>query len=242
MPSVPAWLEPFPCEVREAILPVLEAGAQTRRVACFDADGTLWPEDIGEAFFRWLIAGAMLPHVDCSRNVYADYEARVHADRAAGYAWCVASMAGLAEADVARWTRQLAAAWPNYRPAMVELVRGLSDAGVETWLVSASNRWIVRAAAPHVGADPERVIAITTRVRDGRMTDEVIHPVICEAGKVEAIDAVIGQRPDLAFGDSLGDLQMLEAAVHPVVIGRHDRADADLVRIGRERGWAVHLF
>lgn len=242
-PKTPGWLEPFSRPVADAVLRVLD-GAPGRRTACFDADGTLWSEDIGEASFRFLLAGGALPALPGAdaEAVYRDYEARVDADRATGYAWAVQCMAGVAEADVRRWSRQMAYAWPNYRPAMIGLLRGLADAGVEVWVVSASSAWVVRAAVARYGVAPDRVIAMESVVRDGVLTDEMVRPLICLAGKVSAIDRYIGVRPDLAAGDSTGDLAMLQAAREPIVIGRNDQPDNALVREAQACGWPVHKF
>jgi phosphoserine phosphatase len=125
---------------------------------------------------------------------------------------------------------------------MVELIKGLRGAGVEVWLVSASNGWIVEAAAPFVGGEAARVLGVRVETAGGVLTDKVVRPVTCQAGKVDAIAKHIGRKPDFAFGDSLGDLEMLESAVVPLVIGRHDKPSAELPKIGRERGWAFHAF
>jgi HAD superfamily phosphoserine phosphatase-like hydrolase len=239
---VPQWLAPFSQEARDAVTGFLDLPG--RRVACLDADGTLWAEDVGEAFLRWLAEGRMLPPVDKSRGsdeVWAEYEARVHADRAAGYAWAVLNMAGLAEADVVRLCRQHAAAWPNYRPEMRALIRGMREAGAEVWIVSASNRWVVEAVAPRIGVDPACTIAMATEVEDGRLTDRLVPPPICGAGKVEAILDRIGCAPGLAAGDGMGDFEMMQTAAFRFAVGRHDRS-TELVRKSREIGWPVHLF
>lgn len=242
-PTIPGWLEPFSRPVADAVLRVLD-GAPGRRTACFDADGTLWSEDIGEASYRSLLAGGVLPTLPGAdpEAVYRDYEARVDVDRSAGYAWAVQCMAGVRESDLAVWSRQMAYAWPNYRPAMTGLVRGLTAAGVDVWIVSASNVWVVRAAVARLGVAPDRVIAMESVVRDGVLTDEMVRPLICLEGKVEAIDRYIGVRPDLAAGDSVGDLAMLAAAREPIVIGRHDLPGNALLREAAARGWPVHLF
>src|SRR5205085_1848485 len=103
MTPLPRWLEPFSPDFRKAIASqVKEPG---RKLACFDADGTLWSEDIGEAFFRWLAAGELLPPLGKGRDpfeVYAEYEERVARSRADGFSWAVQCMAGLAETDVRR--------------------------------------------------------------------------------------------------------------------------------------------
>ena len=236
-----SWLQPLSGEVSAAIDACLAQG-KGRRIACFDADGTLWSEDIGEAFLRWLIAGGLLPRVADLGDPYADYERRVRENRTAGYEWAVTSMAGLAEQDVRLWARQLAAAWPNWRPAMSSLVRGLAARRCEVWIVSASNGWIIEAAAPTMGFDPGNALGIRTAVVDGILTDRVVRPVPSEGGKVEVIRRCIGEVPMLAFGDSLGDLAMLEAADQPVVVGRHDQPGASILEIARQRGWPITLF
>lgn len=235
-------LEPFNHDFRQAIVSVLEAPRGRPPLACFDADGTLWSEDIGEAFFRWLIAGHLLPTIDCTKDVYAEYEERVAANRADGYSWAVQAMDGISETSIDLWSRQFAAAWPNYRPEMVALAHGMAVAGVEVWLVSATNRWTVAAAARRMKLDPTRVIAMSVEVQDGRLTNRPELPLICNAGKVEAIDNIIGRRPDLVFGDSMGDFEMMEAAVQPLVVGRNDRPANALVTLAGQRGWPVHRF
>lgn len=221
----------------------LRAGAGGRPLACFDADGTLWAEDIGEGMLRWLAAGGLLPGTRAPwTHVWAEYEARVREDRCAGYAWAVAAMEGLREDDVVRWSRQFAAAWPCYRPAMVRLLRGLCEAGVEVVLVTATSRWLVEAAAECMGLPSVRVLGIEVRVHDGVLTGEVVRPVTCRAGKVEAIRLHLARMPDLAVGDSAGDLEMLEVAGRPVVVGRRDQPRAEMVLLARERGWPVQWF
>jgi HAD superfamily phosphoserine phosphatase-like hydrolase len=237
----PEWLKPFPAAFRKTVTALLRLRAE-RRVACFDADGTLWTEDIGESFLRWLLAGPLEHLVAADPQVYEKYEERVRRSLTDGYGWAVQLMAGLKEADVARWAKQHAAAWPNYRPAMLALVRGLAAAGIEVWLVSASNHWVVAATGMRVGLPFERTIGVRVEVDGGTITDRIVQPMPCEGGKVLAIDKFIGRRPDLAVGDGLGDLAMLESAAAQLCVGLKVRRDAPLLRVAKERGWPVHLF
>jgi len=236
----PDWLAPFDDEFAHAIAKRL-GPKPGRRVAVFDADGTLWYDDIGEAFARWLVEGDLLKgtHAD---SFWDEYERRVNESRIDGYTWVIQVMAGLPEADVKLWCRQLAAAWSNYRPGMKALIAGLEQEGYETWICSASNRWIVRATAPYVGIPDERVLGIETQVADGLLTTRPIYPRPCNQGKVDAIQKHIGVKPVFAFGDSMGDFEMLAWAVQPMVVGRRDHQDNELVRQAGPRGWPVHRF
>ena len=51
----PEWLKPFPAAFRKTVTALLRLRAE-RRIACFDADGTLWTEDIGES---WNLANVL---------------------------------------------------------------------------------------------------------------------------------------------------------------------------------------
>lgn len=237
---MPDWLATFDPDFAGAIAARLNP-TPGRRVAVFDADGTLWYDDIGEAFARWLVAGDLLPGVDAA-SFWDEYERRVSESRIDGYTWVVQLMAGMAEADVDLWCRQLAAAWANYRPGMKALIAGLQAEGFETWICSASNRWIVRATAAAVGIPEHQVLGIETQVVDGKLTTRPVYPRPCNQGKVDAIQKHIGVMPVFAFGDSMGDFEMLAYAEQPLVVGRRDHRDNELVRQAPGRGWPVHRF
>lgn len=236
----PSFSPEFQNALRNALEVFSEDGG--RRVATFDADGTLWKGDIGEALLRWLIAGQHLKDVDYSIDLYEDYENRVAINRTNGYIHAVALMQGLSEEQVKVWCRQFAYAWPNYRPEMKGLVDFVRGHGVDVRIVSASNRWIIAETAPYMGFKPEETLGISLEVKDHLLTSAPIHPVTCNAGKVEAIQKWVGFRPLMAFGDSLGDLEMLEYAQFPFVIGELGKPNAPLVKLAHERGWPVQLF
>jgi phosphoserine phosphatase len=60
----------------------------------------------------------------------------------------------------------------NVRPAlfndMVRLVHQLRDVGCTVWLVSATNQWVIEAAAALIGIPAERVLATAAAITDGR--------------------------------------------------------------------------
>ncbi len=237
---IPNWLEPFSPEFQQAVMTQLKDPGPNP-LATFDADGTLWSGDIGEAFFKWLIAGNLLPNHDCTKDIYSEYEARVDEDRAKGYVWAVQAMAGLPVQDVVAWSRQMAHAWPNYRPQMAGLVKGLAESGFDVWIVSATNRWTVTEGGRFMGFSPDRVIGMSVETADDKITDTPTLPLVANTGKVQVIDSVIGRRPNLAFGDSFGDLEMLEYALKGCVLGRPGEQGAFLEK-AREKGWPIHLF
>ncbi len=151
---------------------------QPGALAVFDADGTLWREDVGEAFLRHLAALKWIALPDGS-DPYAAYERAVERDRVSGYAFAAQLLAGLAQQDVAAEAGRFAAAWvPPRLIADTQELRALcEEAGLVPFVVSASALPIVLAAAPLAGFSRERCRGIEVRVRGGKFTDEVIPPV-----------------------------------------------------------------
>lgn len=183
-------------------------------LAVFDADGTLWREDVGEAFLRHLVSLGWVKLPDGS-DPYEAYERAVDRDRATGYAYAAQLQAGLAVDEVSREASRFAASWVP--PRMVSDTRGLRElcaaAGLVPFVISASALPIVRAAAPLAGFDRHRGIEV--RIEGGKFTSEVVQPVTYAEGKIAAAPGPIA----LACGDSFtGDLAMLEKAAIPVVV------------------------
>jgi phosphoserine phosphatase len=104
-----------------------------------------------------------------------------------------------------------------YQP-MVELLRYLRANGFKTYIVSGGGvefmrPWVEKA----YGIPPEQVVGSTIKtkfeLRDGKpviMRLPEIDFIDDKEGKPVAINKFIGRRPLLAFGNSDGDLQMLQ--------------------------------
>ncbi|KQV10595.1 haloacid dehalogenase [Pseudomonas sp. Root329] len=101
---------------------------------------------------------------------------------------------------------------------MLEMLDYLRSQSFKTYIVSGGDTAFMRAFAEQVyGIPPEQVIGTTFvtayQLKDGQpsilRTAKLAHNDD-GPGKPESIDAVIGRRPILAFGNSDGDLQMLQ--------------------------------
>lgn len=104
-----------------------------------------------------------------------------------------------------------------YQP-MLELLAYLRQNGFKTYIVSGGGVEFMRPWVDQVyGVPPEEVIGSTIRtqfeVRDGKpvlIRLNEVDSIDDGAGKVVNIDKIIGRRPIAAFGNSDGDLEMLE--------------------------------
>ncbi|MGC4113672.1 MAG: haloacid dehalogenase-like hydrolase [Myxococcales bacterium] len=229
-------LEP---EIESLAQEIASLGAQA--LVAFDADGTLWSGDIGEDLLRVLATQKRLldpPFAD----PYAHYEDLFASDPPAAFAYCVQAMKGLKVEDVEGWSLELFESKyrPRLFPGMQWLLEHFQSAGVVVSLVSASNAITVRAAAKALGVDSKLVLAVEGRVdASGRLTGEVLPPVTCSGGKVEAIRQKLGRAPALACGNSLFDREMLEFAQRAVMVAP-EGSEGPAVALAKARGWLLH--
>jgi HAD superfamily phosphoserine phosphatase-like hydrolase len=208
------------------------------QLAVFDCDGTLWSGDAGEGFFDWELRRGVVSDdtVRWARNRYADYKAgKVSEDDMCGE--MVTLHKGLKEADVLALAHEFFEQNFVSRifPEMRELIHRLQANGCEVWAVSSSNEWIIREAMPHCGISQDKILAAAVRVDHGIVTDQLIR-VPSGRGKPKAIREEIGRAPDIAFGNSRWDAEMLALAGHGFAVN----PNPDLEQLAQQRGWTVY--
>jgi phosphoserine phosphatase len=107
----------------------------------------------------------------------------------------------------------------GYRPGVRWMMDRLRAAGFDVWIVSASPKPVVEVGAAAYGVPADHVIG--TRLKpepNGALGIEVVPPIPWRQGKQEAIEALIGRKAALVFGDSWTDVEMLSAAEHGVLM------------------------
>jgi phosphoserine phosphatase len=207
------------------------------RLAVFDCDGTLWAGDAGEGFFDWELTRGVVPDeiVRWARPRYADYKAgKVSEDDMCGE---MATMhRGLNEAEVQRAADEYFDGFASaIFPEMRQLVQRLRDSYCEVWAVSSTNVWVIRAAMKHFAIPQERILAATAKTENGGITDQLIRVPTGE-GKPKAIRDVIRKTPDVAFGNTRWDAEMLQLAKHAFAVN----PTADLEKLARQNAWKVY--
>jgi phosphoglycolate phosphatase-like HAD superfamily hydrolase len=208
-----------------------------QRIAVFDNDGTLWSEQpmyvqLAFAIDRVKALAPQHPAWKTRQPFQAVLEEDLKALAASGergiLELVMASHAGMTTDEFAAIVRDwlARARHPRFqRPypelvfqPMLELLAYLRANGFQTWIVSGGGVEFLRVFAEDVyGVPPQQVvgssIATEFQLRDGR-------PVLVrlpkldflddKAGKPVGIHKSIGRRPLAAFGNSDGDLQMLQ--------------------------------
>lgn len=226
--------------------------AETRgpRIAAFDADGTLWDSDAGETFFDWQIHNSGLKGLPS--DPWQHYHDLKKVDPRVAYVWLAQINAGHSLEQVRAWAKECFAARPNWpvfesQRRLVELLRQLD---FEIYVVTASIKWAVEPVASLVGIDFDHVLGITTRIENGIVGHEGVHPITWRQGKAEGLLAATGGvRPILASGNTYGDIALLEAATHiRLAISTQDSPgglfdeEAKLAVEADRQGWLRHRF
>ncbi|MGP6429604.1 HAD family hydrolase [Pseudomonas paraglycinae] len=255
------------------------------RIAVFDNDGTLWSEQ--PAYFEVLFAfdevkrtAAQHPEWKTTQPFKAVLENDHKALAATGMDGLLKIVGATHSGMTTEEFNDYAQTWLTqarhpktgkpytemiFQP-MLEMLDYLRSEGFKTYIVSGGDTGFMRAFAEKVyGIPPEQVIGTTFdtsyRFKDGKATI-LRNPKLAHnddgPGKPVSIDNIIGRRPILAFGNSDGDLQMLQwtaagagkrfmGLVHHTdakrewaydrqsQIGRLDKALDE----ARQRGWTV---
>ncbi len=208
------------------------------RIATFDQDGTLWVEHpmYSQVMYCLDRVPAVVAKKPELRNV-EPFKTVLSGNREAMAKFTmkdlemilVATLTGMPvdelHAEVKKWFETAKdPRWKRpytelvYQP-MLEVLRYLRDNGYKTYIVTGGGQDFVRVYSERVyGIPPEQVVGTMggTKLgydKDGKafLTKE---PKLLlnddHAGKPEGIHMMIGRRPYAAFGNSVGDQQMLE--------------------------------
>jgi hypothetical protein len=209
----------------------------SERIATFDNDGTLWPEQ--PMYFQLLFAldriKVLAPkHPEwATKEPFAsllrgDVKAALAGGERAILEIVMATHAGSTTEEFERIVKDwiTTAKHPTtkrlytemvYQP-MLELLEYLRANGFKTFIVSGGGIEFMRPWVEAVyGIPPEQVIGssikVTYELRDGQpvlVRQSTISFIDDKEGKPVGIHTHIGRRPIAAFGNSDGDLQMLE--------------------------------
>ena len=231
------------------------------RIAVFDNDGTLWSE---QPFYFQLAFAIDRVRARADENpewattqpfkaaLAGDMETLLGSGKQGLLELLMASHAGMTTDEFAAIVRDWigSARHPRFdRPytelvyqPMLELLEYLRANGFQTWIVSGGGIEFMRPWALDVyGVSPEQVIGSSVKTRFELRDGEPVLLRLPEMdfiddkeGKPVAINKYIGRRPIAAFGNSDGDLQMLQWTM----AGEGRRLGVIIRHTDAEREWA----
>jgi phosphoserine phosphatase len=240
---LPSWNEgPTKQSILDFVAKVTKEGGAdfvppAERIATFDNDGTLWPEDPITFEFAFAIdrikeTAASHPEWKEKQPFKAVLENDVHnlvgQGRKALIELILATHAGMTtgefDRDVRDWISK--AKHPRYHclytdlgyQPMLEVLAYLRANGFKTFIVSGGGTEFMRVFADKLyGIPPEQVIGTMFKTNYELRNDKPVLTILPEvsyvddkAGKAIAIHQLIGRHPVMAFGNSDGDWEMLQ--------------------------------
>jgi phosphoserine phosphatase len=255
--------------------------APADRIAALDNDGTLWEEqpNYPQVLFMVERAKELAPthpdwkHTQPFQAILEGDEARLaqlsHDER---LQLQYATQTGMTEGEFEQAATAFLSSYRHarhhrlltelvYQP-MLELIRYLEKNDFKVFICSGGGTDFIRTFSERVyGIPRERVVGTVTQtrfeLRDNQPTlmrlPEIVLPFNEYGGKPVGLQRAVGRPPILAFGNSDGDIEMLEFTESPkrpwlALLLNHDdeereyaytsRAEKSL-QVAKERGWTV---
>jgi len=121
--------------------------------------------------------------------------------------------------------------WKNRREDVVARLIAHREAGAKVYIASSVIEPFIEPFARRIGAE---TIGTPTRIVDGKL--RMVSGLVANEKKIEQVLSRLAvDRVDVAYGDTILDVPMLEHADHPVAV----YPDEKLKQIAQERGWEI---
>ena len=215
----------------------------SHKIAVFDADGTLWSEDLGFGFFKYQIKNNLLPYKDFLKNIDECYKV----NQIKTCSIILQKNKGILFNQYISWCKDFLKTDPvSVFSFQKKLIKYLKDLDVTVYVVSASPEWVVELGVKHYGLPVDFVVGLKTVVDgQGVLTDEMIYPLSMGAGKVTAfLERSRNLYPFFASGNTVSDLDLLESATHiKCVVAKARKEERQygseqvLLSIARQKNW-----
>lgn len=221
---------------------------QKAKLACFDADGTLWKEDVDMRFLQHQIKNRLLMNPAATEFIQQMVQNRFSSPQSHRQACSFLAQRnkGCSLDQWSSWCMDFFNTNPlNVFSFQKTLLSFFKENQVTVYVVSASPELLVQKAVQHYGLPVDHVIGVRTAVCDNKITDQLQPPLPIGPGKVDAFFKHSKKVcPFFVSGNTPSDLGLLEASTHfkMVVAGaRRDEisyhAEQKLLSTARERAW-----
>jgi HAD superfamily phosphoserine phosphatase-like hydrolase len=147
----------------------------------------------------------------------------------AGYRWSSFIFSGFTELEMKQLAREVWASELSSKsessvkpyPEILDLIEFMQNNSWNVYIVTASPAWIIEAISINVGIRPENVFGMEMELIEGGInSSQIIEPYPCFSGKTLILKQNFNEQPDLAFGDSPNDKELLLYAKNSIFIDR----------------------
>ncbi len=188
-----------------------------------------WVKHNQSRFRANLYMASIMPAYFLAKNGIIDWQAW-------GQKLMVDSLAYIKDADVQKLTQVSEWVvehdlWKKRREDVVaRLIKHHTD-GAKVYIASSVFEPFIQPFAKHIGAE---AIGTPVEIKDGRV--RMVGELMADEKKIEQVLNRLGVgRVDIAYGDTVLDLPLLEHAEHPVAV----YPDAKLKQVALEKKWEI---
>ncbi len=137
------------------------------------------------------------------------------------YRWSSFIFSGYKKSELRNFSREV---WNNEKSKsdskekvqifqdMINLIFYLKKKSWLVYIITASPEEIIKEIAEEFGIPEQNVIGMNLVEESGILTDKILEPYTYGLGKVISFKTRTGKTPDLCFGDSMNDFELLSSA------------------------------
>ncbi len=227
------------------IISDLEKFMPQNPVVAFDADGTLWPRDVGKSFFQWQVKKGLLK--EKTKDPQAEFN-RIREERGRKFAliWLAEVQAGRPLEELNQWIGDFLKEHPFKMFWFQEqLIKWFDRHNAQVFVVSSSLKWVLDQALESYPVPTQNIIGVKTQVQKGIITEKPILPAPIHRDKVPAFESRAGgRRPFFVAGNTLADQALLEfSSRFRLVVAtarpqdKNHESEQKLLSMAIDRGW-----
>ena len=126
---------------------------------------------------------------------WKDYQAMEAVDEPKAYSYAAQIVAGAKPQEVLKIATQYfdQTLKAFFFEASLDLIHGLQQEGIHTWILTASPQIFVQGASSFLNIPLEQVDGMETVVKNGFLTDQMVMPLTTREGKIQKIKEIVQQ-------------------------------------------------
>ncbi|MYE07155.1 MAG: hypothetical protein F4X95_00125 [Oligoflexia bacterium] len=214
--------------------------------AAFDADGTLWPCDVGKNFFQYQIEKDLLN--EKIRDPFTAFNRlSLEKDRKTALMWLAQIQSGVPLEQMKEWVQGFLKEnpFPVFR-FQKNLIEWMRSKNISVFVVSSSLKWVLDQALKAYPIPRNNIIGVKTQVEKGMITHKPHWPAPIHADKVAAFQKEQQKKPAPIFvaGNTLSDQALLEFSSYVRLVvatarpgDRNYESERKLLNIAKEKHW-----
>lgn len=212
------------------------------KIAVFDADGTLWKEDIGFGFFEYQIKNSLLQNPPSMKFIHQLYKTNPRKV----CSLIVQINQGVFYKQYISWCNDYLKSNPvNVFSFQRKIINFLKDKNVDIYVVSASPEWVVNEAIRYYSLKIDHVIGLKTVIEKSTITDQLCYPLSIADGKSRSfLQRSKNIYPFFSASNTVSDLDLLELATHLKLVvasapigHKHYDSERVLLSIAHQKSW-----